>query len=223
MIKLSKNSNGFTAIEGVLVLLVLVLIGVVGYIAYKSHHKTTTSISKSSNSTDNVYTASQWLPYTSATGSFSASFPTSPNFPKTPAAPNPISKTIGDVNVVLSSVVSSNNTNTTYTISSLTYPNNVTLPNIDSSFSDYQNKHIISSKSITIGGKNAETYELTATRKAQTVNLQGHQSTTPATPINDVGEFIADGKVLYELDAVHNGNTSAVNAQYFLNSFKLND
>lgn len=223
MIKLLNSQKGFTVVEALLIILILVVIGGAGYIVYTKHHKTTTSPSTSVSNTNNVSTSSQWLAYTSSNGNFSAYFPTSPNFQKTPASPNPVNQTINGVNVVLSSVVSSNNINTTYTINSLTYPNNAILPSVSNSFPSYQQKHIISSKSTSIGGKSAETYVLTATRKPQIVNLQGRQSTIPATKIFDTGEFIVDGKILYELDAIHYGNTPALNTQYFLNSFKLNN
>jgi len=67
MSKISKNENGFSAIEIVLIIAVLVLIGLVGWLVYKDHHKTTPVAQSSS-----AY--SGWKTYTSNLG-FSFKYP----------------------------------------------------------------------------------------------------------------------------------------------------
>jgi|SRR5665213_806896 len=57
MNKISKNENGFSAVEVVLIVVILALIGVVGWLVYNNHHKatiapvsTTTTTTKSATS-----------------------------------------------------------------------------------------------------------------------------------------------------------------------------
>lgn len=79
--KLKNNQNGFSGVEGVIVLAVIVLIGVVGYMVYNNHKKTTTASVAASTSpattkttaAANPYTG--WQTYTDASG-FTLKYPT---------------------------------------------------------------------------------------------------------------------------------------------------
>jgi hypothetical protein len=68
MNKISKNENGFSVVEILMVLVVVVLIVVVGWLIYKNHHKVaapvvTTSTNKSAASTSTKTTTTTVSPY----------------------------------------------------------------------------------------------------------------------------------------------------------------
>ena len=79
--KLKNNQNGFSGVEGVIVLAVIVLIGVVGYMVYNNHKKTTTaSVAASTSPATTKTTAAAnpyagWQTYTDASG-FTLKYPT---------------------------------------------------------------------------------------------------------------------------------------------------
>ncbi|HUD07029.1 MAG TPA: hypothetical protein VMR34_04020 [Candidatus Saccharimonadales bacterium] len=85
MIKLNKNSNGFTVVEGLLIVLVIALIGFGGYYVWHTQHKTspaktTTSTSTKSTSPSSTKTTTAPNPYagwkTYTLGQFSFKYPT---------------------------------------------------------------------------------------------------------------------------------------------------
>ncbi len=90
MNKLSKNENGFGAVELILIIVIVALIGVVGWLVYRDRNKTTnstltTSTTSSNNTTTNKTSIpsstitsgpqSGWSTYTNNTAGFSISYP----------------------------------------------------------------------------------------------------------------------------------------------------
>ncbi len=56
MYKYSKNENGFSAVETILIVVIVILIGVVGWLAYKDHSKTTTNYVATTSSNNSITT-----------------------------------------------------------------------------------------------------------------------------------------------------------------------
>jgi prepilin-type N-terminal cleavage/methylation domain-containing protein len=210
MKKIFKNQKGFSAVEVIIVLAVVALIVLVGYIVYKNHHKTIGPVT------------GKWATYSNVNGNFSVLSPTPAHppdvLPQTTQSHNGVSFTINGVAFFAG--------DGQYDVTYLTYPSSAEIPSRSSYLSGllqsskYQkDAHLVSSKDTTINGNQAETYQLTATIE----NIKTSIETLPAAKVFDTGEFIRDGKVLYQADASLGGNSSSdqANAQYFVNSFKI--
>jgi hypothetical protein len=81
MNKISKNENGFGAIESLLIVAVVVLLGAVGYMVYKNHNKTTnsstaiTTTAPAKTTTTQPAVTSTNMAYTDAAKAYAVSYP----------------------------------------------------------------------------------------------------------------------------------------------------
>jgi prepilin-type N-terminal cleavage/methylation domain-containing protein len=211
MKKIFKNQKGFSAIEIIIVLVIVALIALVGYVVYENHHKTIGPVT------------GKWATYSNVAGNFSVLSPTPSHppdvLPQTTQSHNGVSFTANGIAFFAG--------HGQYDVTYATYPSSANVPSRSSYLnsllqpSKYQkDAHLVSSKSITVNGNQAETYKLTATMESIKT---GYGGSLPAAKVFYTGEFIRDGKVLYQVYAAIEGNSGSdqADAQYFVNSFKI--
>jgi hypothetical protein len=216
MNKKPKYQKGFTAIEVLVIILILLVLGGVGYVVDKNHHKAIGPVT------------GKWSNYTYVKGNFSVLSPTPSHPPivmtQTTQSHDGVSYKLDGIAFIANSFVDGED-DVTYS----TYPSSAEVPSLTSSLKTlliphtyYTDAHLVSSRQITVNGNQVETYEVTLIEESSKLPNASFKS-LPNVKVYDTGEFVRDGKVLYQIDATAASNSASyqADAQYFVSSFEL--